>query len=110
MMPTVELVYDRDCPNVAEARTQLERALAEVGLRVTWKEWNLESSDCPKYAQQYGSPTILVNGLDVEGNVAGVTANCCRIYSDRRGHLKGVPSVEQITSALQLSQQEVSKK
>jgi len=30
-----------------------------------WTEWDSESDECPEYARNHGSPTILVNGEDV---------------------------------------------
>jgi len=38
-MPTVELVYAGDCPNVADARAQLLRAFAKAKIEPRWKEW-----------------------------------------------------------------------
>ena len=40
-MATVELIYDNDCPNVDDAKAQLRRAFAEVGLV------DPTHSDCP---------------------------------------------------------------
>ena len=37
-MLTVELVYDTNCPNVKDARTQLLRALAATELSPHWQE------------------------------------------------------------------------
>ena len=41
VMPTVELLYDKECPNVAEARANLKRAFATVGLSPSWTERGL---------------------------------------------------------------------
>ena len=77
---TVELLFDRDCPNVDAARAQLRRALSIVGWPETWKEIELSGVDVPKHAQGYGSPTVLVGRCDVsEGGVAD--GRCCRVYS-----------------------------
>ena len=39
-MRTVELIYDGNCPNVAEARAELMRAFSEAGVPARWVEWN----------------------------------------------------------------------
>lgn len=97
-MPTVELIYDGDCPNVADARAQLLRAFAETEIAPRWQEWRGDDARSPIHAQGYGSPTILVNGNDVAATEPG--GACCRLYAQPDGSMRGVPSVEAIASAL----------
>lgn len=118
-MPRVELVYDGDCPNVAESRAQLLRAFAAAGAEPRWREWRGDAPDAPPHVRGYGSPTILVDGRDVAesaqralgqpGRVAPHRgdavaeehpAPCCRLYRRPDGTVAGVPSVETIASAL----------
>ena len=99
-MPTIELIYDPDCPNVHGAREHLRRALVDVGLRSRWQEWNRSGLESPAYVRAYGSPTILVDGHDVAGASPSEGANSCRVYTDKDGQLQGVPSVEVIVSKL----------
>ena len=96
----VEVVCDPDCPNVPEARTQLLRAFAEVGISPSWIEWNHDSTAAPIYAHAFGSPTVLVNGQDVSQGTPTSGKACCRLYPDASGILRGAPSVEQIVVAL----------
>lgn len=98
MKPQVELIYDSDCPNVADARILLSRALSEAELSPIWKEFDRLAPDSPPYVKDYGSPTILVNGYDVAEN-AGNSAACCRLYSHPQG-ASGVPQLEQVVAAL----------
>ena len=102
-MPKVELVYDRDCPNVSEARAQLRRAFARTRLEPSWREWQADAPDCPEHARGYGSPTILIDGRDVAGAERGVRASC-RLYARPDGSMRGVPSVEMIEAALATSE------
>lgn len=97
---TVELIYDVDCPNVKEARSQLLRAFAETGLSPQWREWDRNAPESPSHVRAYGSPTILVNGHDVADTSPSTDADCCRLYMDDGGGLRGVPSVATISSAL----------
>ena len=99
-MPTVELIYDIDCPNVPAAKVHLQEALAQTGLSLQWKEWDREAVDSPAYAKGYGSPTILINGQDVAGLDPSADANCCRVYENPNGGMGGVPAVETIVAAL----------
>ncbi|MHB1142905.1 MAG: MerC family mercury resistance protein [Sulfuricaulis sp.] len=98
-MPTVELIYDNDCPNVLLARENLLRAFSQAGLVPRWREWDRADTQAPEYARKYGSPTVLVNGKDVAGS--GVAdASCCRIYMSDDGIHRGAPPVASIMVAL----------
>lgn len=100
MTRKVELIIDRDCPNVAAARQQLNQAFAAIGLKATWTEWDREAQDAPPYARLYGSPTVLVDERDVDGEATESDANSCRVYLGADGRLQGVPAVERIVAAL----------
>lgn len=100
MTVTVELIYDRACPNVGKSRQVLDEAFAKLGISGSWTEWDRESPDSPDYARGFGSPTVLINGRDLAGRRPNEEENCCRLYSDGQGGFVGVPSVEQITKAL----------
>lgn len=99
-MNSVELIYDRDCPNVANTRAHLLCAFAEVGLTARWTEWDRGDPDSPPYAAGYGSPTILVNGMDLNGAEPASGISSCRLYDDGSNGLTGVPSVLTISTAL----------
>ena len=96
-VPLVELIYDADCPNVGLARRRLEQALSEAG-QADWLEWDRSSSESPAYACRFGSPTILIDGIDVAGEGPSVDACACRVY-DIDGHLDGAPAAAVILSA-----------
>jgi hypothetical protein len=99
-MRTIELIYDRDCPNVEAARAVLREALDKAGLDAEWTEWDREDAASPEYARLFGSPTILVAGEDVSGQDTESDANCCRVYSGSDGGLQGVPEVGAVLAAL----------
>ncbi len=99
-MKTIELIIDRDGPNVVDARAALRRALAELELPLEWQEWDRESPDAPAHARKYGSPTVLVDGRDVAGDDTEGDANCCRVYAQADGRFRGAPSADMIRAAL----------
>ena len=99
-MISVELIYDTDCPNLEGARTNLLHAFHSAGIPPTWKEWDRSAHESPSHARSYGSPTILINGRDVADASPLQDADCCRIYPDKNGRLRGAPAVELITAAL----------
>lgn len=99
----VELVYEKTCPNVEAARTQLSKAFTLAGIKPDWKEWEVKAPQAPAYVQGHGSPTILVNGQDVSGEVMINNENCCRVYS-HEGSNRYAPTVADIVQALQSAQ------
>jgi len=46
-MNTVHLLYFDGCPNVADARKNLQDALGRAGLKPHWTELDLKSTSCP---------------------------------------------------------------
>jgi mercuric ion transport protein len=104
MTDMVELIYDGTCPHVDVARDRLRAALAGAGLPPVWQEWERSARGSPPYVQQWGSPTILVNGRDVATSDAHPTAldgsAGCRVYPDTAGRLEAAPPVSMIVAAL----------
>ena len=102
-MPSIDLVFDNECPNVEDARALLRTALVDAGLPPTWREWERAAPNTPAQFQGLGSPSILVDGVDISGadNLDGRTerANCCRIY-ENGGRFRGVPAIEVVAAAL----------
>lgn len=98
-MPTVELVYDRGCPNVGRARANLVAAFVRAQMAPRWHEHPCNDASTPDYARGFGSPTILVDGRDVVDGVPDANASC-RIYRDDTGRVTGTPPVERIVDAL----------
>jgi len=96
-MPRVDLVYDPECPNVAAARANLTRAFHRAGLTPSWTEHQIGSPDVPDRVRGFGSPTILVDGVDVAGLRPG-SEHCCRVYESRRA-----PDEDMIARALERS-------
>lgn len=95
----VELIYERTCPNVEAARTRLMQAFDGLHLPAKWLEWEVSRPETPEYARQYGSPTILVDGNDVSGELNHADGDSCRLYAADTGY-EPVPPMEQITAAL----------
>lgn len=95
----VELIYEQTCPNIEAARTRLVQAFFRLRLPAKWQEWEINRPETPEYARQYGSPTILVDGNDVSGEVNQAGGDSCRLYATDNGY-EPVPPVKQIAAAL----------
>lgn len=94
MRPEIELVVDSDCPNIEAVRSVLREALACRGLPSRWNE----RIQRPEDPDRVPSPTILVDGEDIEGAVPKGAG--CRLYRDAGGRLSGAPSVASVVRAL----------
>ena len=96
----VELIYDTDCPNVAETRANLRQAFAAARHEAKWTEWERSSASSPAYAAGFGSPTLLVDGRDIAGEKPVEHTSCCRLYASADGRYSGVPTVELLKTSL----------
>ena len=97
---TIELIYEKTCPNIAAARTQLLHAFSQLGQTPKWSEWEVSEEGTPDHIHGYGSPTILVNGIDVTGANADTDDMCCRVYANSETKNKGVPTVNDIVNTI----------
>lgn len=95
----VDLIYDDDCPNVGEARAELLEAFRQTGIEPRWQEWQRSDEASPVHVRRYGSPTVLVEGVDVAPMDTLEGEGCCRLYSDEGG-ARRTPSAEQIATGL----------
>lgn len=103
ILPMIELIFDRDCPNAEPCRAVLRSALAEAGMPQSWREWDRNASETPAEYRAFGSPTLLVDGRDISAapGAASATGNSCRVYVDEAsGRLRGTPSVQSIVSEI----------
>jgi Domain of unknown function (DUF2703) len=92
----IEVLYFEGCPNHAPAVHRLKTVLRQAGLAIELSEIEVTDESTAKTLHFFGSPTIRVNGLDIEPDSRSVryTGFACRRYSD------GLPSEEMIRTAL----------
>lgn len=98
--PTVEVLFIRGCPNHAPAVRQAREALREEGFAAEVVEREVGDTGAP-VAGFLGSPSIRVDGRDVERAVRGWEAAgySCRRYV-HEGKPSGVPPVQWIRDAI----------
>lgn len=93
--PKIQLLYFPGCPNVAETRRALAAAVEQLALDPDAIEAvNVHGRDCPDHLRNWPSPSILIDGRDIEGTSA-LGAAACRIYPGGRA-----PAAETIVNAL----------
>jgi hypothetical protein len=97
----IEFLFWRECPSHPEARALLDEVIAARGLEVEVEEREVTTTEEAEQLTFPGSPTIRVDGRDVDP--AGASARpalTCRIYYRPDGRVSPVPSREQLEEAL----------
>ena len=97
----IDFLFWRDCPSHPEARELLRDVLQERGVDAEIVEREVLTQDEAEELAFPGSPTIRVDGSDVDPAGAGSRpALTCRIYHLPDGRVSPVPSREQLEEAL----------
>jgi hypothetical protein len=93
---TIEVLYFEGCPNYRPAVERLRTVLRQEGLPVDISQIEVNDDSTARALKFIGSPTIRVNGLDIEADSRSVTETglACRRYAG------GLPSEEIIRVAL----------
>lgn len=99
--PRVEILYFDGCPNHEAARALVERVAAELQVEPEIDLVEVPDADAAAQLRFLGSPTVRVNGHDVEPGAEerGDFVFSCRIYRSERG-LSGQPEAGWVRKAL----------
>jgi hypothetical protein len=92
----IEVLYFEDCPNYLPAVACIRTVLGQEALSAEISEVEVKDATAAKALDFFGSPTIRINGLDIDPDSRAVTesAFACRRYPG------GLPSEEMIRVAL----------
>jgi hypothetical protein len=100
--PRVELLFWDGCPSHPQALADLRDAMSELGLdpeAVVVREVDTdEGADEERFV---GSPTIRIDGTDVQDPGDEPVALTCRVYHRRDGRISPVPDPADVRDALQ---------
>lgn len=99
--PLIEVLYVRDCPHYAGALALVERVRAELGIDTELRTSLIGDQGAAERARFPGSPTIRVDGRDVEpgSEPPSEISLACRLY--RLEHrLAGEPAERWVRDAL----------
>ena len=97
----VEVLYVEHCPNFPAALALVERVAADLGVDVQVRATRISDQAAADRARFVGSPTVRVDGRDVdpEGELAAEYTLECRLY--RHEHrLAGYPQDRSVRDAL----------
>jgi hypothetical protein len=97
----VELLFWAGCPSHPRALADLREALADTGLDPDCVIVREVGDDTSAQAEAFvGSPTIRINGVDVQPPADEPTGLTCRIYRRRDGRISPTPDPADLRDAL----------
>ncbi len=98
----IELLYFKGCPSWRQAEDNLKAALTELRLSGSIERVRVESKEEAVRRRFPGSPTIRIDGKDIEAGAdeGNAFSLACRIYLEG-DKFRGWPSVRRIREVLQ---------
>ena len=100
----IEFLYFEGCASYKPALERLQKLLVDHKIESAIEMTAVESQQMAKTFKFPGSPTIRINGEDVDPHLESTLdkeySRKCRVYNDN-GALKGVPPVAWINSAIE---------
>lgn len=100
-MPVVEFLWWEGCPSWKEALDELREEMRAFALDPeSIRIHRIESDEDASRAGFVGSPTIRVDGRDVQDPGAEPTGLTCRVYRLRDGRISALPDRADVRDAL----------
>ena len=95
----IKILYFEGCPNHEPAVTLVKQVVTKLGVGADITEVEITGAEDVAAQRFLGSPTIQVNGVDIEPEARKRTdySYSCRMYSG----VSGLPPEEMIAAALQ---------
>jgi len=101
----VELLFWDGCPSHPRALAELRRAMAEMGLdpsAIVVREVQTEAGAARE--RFVGSPTIRIDGVDIQPPGEEPVGLTCRVYRRRDGRISPTPDPADVRDALVAAQ------
>ena len=96
----IEFLYSDDCPSHERALELLEQAIQEEGVQPRIEIRRVETEEEAEEYDFPGSPTIRVNGVDIDPEATPPIGLSCRAYRLETGRISPLPPKDKIVSAL----------
>jgi len=93
----IEVLYFRGCPNYAETVKRVRQVVQQLGLDTQVEQVEVTASDDPAALRFAGSPTVLVDGVDID---PAQRDDPTYSFSCRQYEGSGVPPIAMIIRAL----------
>lgn len=104
----IVIQHTEGCPNVDEAEARIREVLRSLGIAAELRREIVRTAADAQRLSFPGSPTILVDGVDLFPTPMRAPGLACRFY-DITDRSPGVPSVDQLVDALSHKSEAVRK-
>ena len=100
--PTVEILYFKGCPNWQETQALVLRVASALPVEIDLQLREIDDADAATEHRFLGSPSVRVNGIDVEpeADSRDEYVYACRVYRSHHQGLAGQPSEDWVRDAL----------
>jgi hypothetical protein len=102
----IRFLYSEQCPSHDEAIGRLRTVLDEEGINAKIEVVRVETFEEAKRYRYPGSPTILIDGHDIDPVPNLEFAPTCRVYRLEDGRISPLPSVSMIRKAVRAAKGE----
>jgi hypothetical protein len=100
--PRIEFLWWDGCPSWDRALSELRETMQQLGLDPSAVELCRVDTEAEASRHSFvGSPTIRVDGADVQEPEAEPTGLTCRVYRLRDGRISALPDRDDVREALQ---------
>lgn len=77
----IEILYILDCPWCLKTKKLIKESLKELGVKANVKEILIDSSEKAKKYHFVGSPTVRINGKDIQEDIAKARCLPCEEHA-----------------------------
>lgn len=96
----IQFLYWEGCPSHPEAWQRLERVLSELASEAEVERIEIRTEEEAEQWRFPGSPTILVDGHDIDPNASAAYRLTCRLYFKADGRPSPLPPEDMIRRAI----------
>ena len=96
----IRFLYSEECQSHGEALERLRKVLDEEGIEAEIEVVRVETLEEAKRQRYPGSPTILIDGYDIDPISNPHYAPSCRTYRLEDGRISPLPSISMIRKAV----------
>ena len=106
----IRFLYSDQCPSHDEAIERLRNVLDEEGISAKIEVIRVETFEDAKRYRYPGSPTILIDGHDIDPVPNHEYAPTCRAYRLEDGRISPLPSVSMIRKAVRAAKENLKSR
>jgi hypothetical protein len=102
----IVFLYSEDCPSYEVTLSRLRKVVEEEGINAEITSTKVETDDQAQQLHFAGSPTILIDGRDIDPPINPKYALTCRAYRLEDGRVSPIPSIMMMRRAVRMARKE----